>query len=70
MLDGKVAKHHLVSTVHRKGIKIGGLLPGAGTKVSVVPPEVGLDCQNFCRVEVGIHSWGKKRDTKEEEAEE
>ena len=60
----KFAMHYLVSTVLQKGVKVGGVIlgargqrgPGEGNidfdEVSVDPPEVGLNCQNFRHVVV------------------
>ena len=42
MMGIKVAKHHLVSTVHQKGVKVGGRRTPGGiytlTEISVIPP--------------------------------
>ena len=66
MVGAKFVNHHLISTVHQKGIKVVGVVPWAGGRREDVqvdksqcgPPEVGLDFQNFRRVKVGTHSWG------------
>ena len=57
----KVARHHLVSTVLQKSVKIRGIVPRTGGRRGDVcifegqcgSPEVGLDCQNFRRVIIG-----------------
>ena len=57
-MDVKVTKHHLVSTFHHNGVKVGGVVPGGRRTQGDIhvdesqcgSPEVCLDCQNFCRV--------------------
>ena len=61
MMDVKeVAKHHLVIMVLQKGVKVVGVVPGAGEQRRNIyidegkcgHPEIGLNCQNFRRVVV------------------
>ena len=57
----KVARHHLVSTVLQKSVKIRGVVPRTGRRRRDVcifegqcgSPEVSLDCQNFRPVIIG-----------------
>ena len=58
----------MFSTFLQKGVKVEGVVPGAGRrrgdihvdKSQCVPLEVGLDCQNFRRVEMGTPSCREK----------
>ena len=70
-MDVEVAKHHLVYTVHQKGVKVevvvsrqedaGGLY--TSTKVSIVTPRSASTART-------LHFLGKRKGTEEEEAEE